>query len=417
MPIDRAIANITILLDKQGSTTLADPLTDGSLREMYEMLLDAASDHIFLVTTDARLVYANIATIDAIAAGSGITRQRTEIIGQNMRELGYPESFLSEFLKNLERAAGGEIVAAETTFPSSSGISRSYEYTLSPVFSEDGTILVVVGVTRDVDVRKITNRERQELLEAEQRARKEAETAVRVRDDFLSSAAHDLKTPLTAAQGRVQLLMRQIGRGDTPDIMKITTQANAIQAAITQMALQIGELQDIAFLQIGRPLELAEETTDLAALVRRAAERNARDDRFYELVELEFAQEPIIATFDRIRIERVLDNLLSNAFKYSGTQKTITVRAWIEDAADPPRCCVSVTDNGIGIPKDDLPLIFERFHRASNVEGRTGIGLGLSGARKIARQHGGDIDVASVQGVGSTVTLWLPIAGVKVDLV
>lgn len=415
MPIDRAIANITILLDEQGQNALAVPPTDGSLRQMYEMLLDAASDHIFLVTTDARLIYANDATINAIGAATGTIRQRTEILGRNMRDLGYPESFLSSFLVNLAVAAHGERMSAEVLFPASAGTMRSYEYTLSPVFNADGVILVVVGVTRDIEDRKVTNRERQELLEAEQRARFEAETAVRIRDDFLSSAAHDLKTPLTAAQGRVQLLMRQIGRDDTPDITKIATQANAIQAAITQMALQIGELQDIAFLQIGRPLELVEETTDLAAIVRRAAERNAGDDRFYELVELEFTQEPIVATFDRIRIERVLDNLLSNAFKYTGARKTITVRAWIEDAADPPRCCVSVTDNGIGIPKDDLPLIFERFHRASNVEGRTGIGLGLSGARKIVRQHGGDIDVASVQGVGSTVTLWLPIAGIEVD--
>jgi len=408
MPIDRAIANITILLDEQGQNALAVPPTDGSLRQMYEMLLDAASDHIFLVTTDARLIYANDATIDAIGAATGTIRQRTEILGQNMRDLGYPESFLSSFLMNLAIAAHGERMSAEILFPASAGTMRSYEYTLSPVFNADGAILVVVGVTRDIEDRKAANHERQELLEAEQRARFEAETAVRIRDDFLSSAAHDLKTPLTAAQGRVQLLLRQIARDDTPDIARIETQAHAMQAAITQMAMQIGELQDIAFLQIGRPLELAREASDLTALVRRAVER---DDRSSEQVELAFAREPISATFDRVRIERVLDNLLSNAFKYTGTHKEITIRAWTEDEVLPPRCCVSVTDNGIGIPSDDLPLIFERFQRASNVRDRMGIGLGLSGSRKIARQHGGDIEVTSVEGAGSTFTLWLPIAG------
>lgn len=408
MPIDRATANISFLLNEQAPNALATPATDDSLRQVYEALLDAAPEHIFLVTTNARMVYANQAAINAIcAATSGITG-RDDILGRDMRDLNYPEWFLVPFLFNLAQAAGGEHVSAETLFPTPLGDMRNYEYTLSPIRGADGTVHIVVGVTRDIHDRKVANRERQTLLEAERAARQEAETAVRVRDDFLSIAAHDLKTPLTAAQGRAQLLLRQIARDGSLDIEKVQAQATAILSALTQMAVQIGELQDIAFLQIGRPLELNTQSSDLTELVRRGVTRIAREDPNVR-VDLDFAQEPINVELDQVRIERVLDNLLSNSFKYTGPDKTIIIKVWEERDQSMQRVFLSVTDNGIGIPPDDLPLIFDRFSRGSNARTISGAGIGLSGAQQIARQHGGDLTVASVENQGSTFTMWLPI--------
>ncbi|MGI8404830.1 MAG: PAS domain-containing sensor histidine kinase [Thermomicrobiales bacterium] len=329
MPIDRAIANISLLLDEQSRSVLSPPPTDGSLRQMYEALLDAATEHIFLVTTTARIVYTNLAAVDATCAATGRSAGRDGILGQDMRDLNYPEWFLTPFLQNLAQAAGGKRVSAETQFPAPSGDVRTYEYTLSPIHGADGAVHIVVGITRDIHDRKTANRERQALLEAERAARQEAETAVRVRDDFLSTAAHDLKTPLTAAQGRAQLLLRQITRGGSLDIEKVEAQATAILSALTQMALQIDELQDIAFLQIGRPLELNTQSYDLTALVRRGVTRIAREDPNVR-VDLDFSQEPIDVVLDQVRIERVLDNLLSNSFKYTGPDKTISIKVWEE---------------------------------------------------------------------------------------
>ncbi len=408
MPIDRAIANTSFLLDEQARNALAVPPTDGSLRQMYETLLDSASDHIFLITADARMVYANQAAIDAICAATGGRRLRDDILGQDMRDLNYPDSLLTPFLHHLEQAAHGERVSAEMVFPAPSGEMRTYEYTLNPIRGADGTVHFVVGVTRDIHDRKVANRERQALLETERIARQEAETAVRVRDDFLSTAAHDLKTPLTAAQGRAQLLLRQIARDGNLEIEKVRSQASAILSALTQMAVQIDELQDIAFLQIGRPLELSKHVYDLTALVRRGVTRIMREDPNVR-VDLEFSREPIEVVLDQVRIERVLDNLLSNSFKYTGRDKSIIIKVWQEQDHSTQRVCLSVTDNGIGIPDGDLPQIFDRFSRGSNVTEIAGAGIGLSGARQIARQHGGDLTVISVENQGSTFTMWLPL--------
>ena len=213
---------------------------------------------------------------------------------------------------------------------------------------------------------------------------------------------------MTAAQGRAQLLLRQIHRDGPLDVARIETHANAIQAAITQMATQIGELQDIAFLQIGRPLDLNTAPGDIVEVARRAIERMTRVEGSTVTVELDVAHEPLIAAIDRVRIERVLDNLLSNAVKYTGQNKVIRIRIWEESKPEGRRIYLSVTDNGIGIPAKDMPRIFERFQRASNVSNVEGAGVGLSGARQIVRQHGGKISVSSVEGVGSTFTMWLP---------
>jgi two-component system, OmpR family, sensor kinase len=111
-----------------------------------------------------------------------------------------------------------------------------------------------------------------------------------------------------------------------------------------------------------------------------------------------------------MRIARVLANLLDNAFKYSPADAPVAL-SLIADRSDGGAWAVlTVRDNGLGIPPDDLPHIFERFYRGSNVRRHTGgNGIGLAGARQIVEQHGGTIDVTSQPGVGTLVTVRLPL--------
>jgi signal transduction histidine kinase len=114
--------------------------------------------------------------------------------------------------------------------------------------------------------------------------------------------------------------------------------------------------------------------------------------------------------WDGARLARVLGNLLKNAVTYSPQGGEIVVRVQREENDGHPWAVVAVTDHGIGVPEADLPRLFERFHRGSNVAGRiAGAGIGLAGARQIVEQHGGTISATSVEGVGSTFTLRLPI--------
>jgi signal transduction histidine kinase len=107
----------------------------------------------------------------------------------------------------------------------------------------------------------------------------------------------------------------------------------------------------------------------------------------------------------------VIDNLLANAIKYSPTGGEITVRLACEERDGVPWAILAVEDNGVGIPAADLPHIFEHFRRGSNVLDRiAGTGLGLAGSRRIVAQHGGDMTIVSHEGVGTTVTVALPMA-------
>jgi signal transduction histidine kinase len=117
--------------------------------------------------------------------------------------------------------------------------------------------------------------------------------------------------------------------------------------------------------------------------------------------------ESLVGMWDGPRIEQVLSNLLSNAVKYSPDGGPVIVRVY--DAGD-GRAAMAIIDHGLGIPPQDLPYIFEWFRRAHDTSGRiSGAGIGLASARFIAREHGGDIEVESVPGEGSTFTLVLPI--------
>ncbi len=237
----------------------------------------------------------------------------------------------------------------------------------------------------------------------------------RMREEFLFSAAHDLKTPLTGIRGNAQLAQRRLARLGNGAMTPIRDHLVSIEAGANDMLALINELVDVARRQAGAGIELRREPMDLVALVTRCieAQGNAGGHRFC----LEATASPIFVSIDAARIARVLGNLFSNAVKYSPGGGTVTVAITAEAGAGGPHVLISVTDQGLGIPEADLPHIFARFVRAGNVVGQIpGTGIGLAGARAIVEQHGGTITAASKEGHGATFTVRLPTAAV-VDVI
>lgn len=234
----------------------------------------------------------------------------------------------------------------------------------------------------------------------------EAQDALRVRDEFLGSITHDLKTPLTSIRGRAQLLIRRLER-DAPTTREALLEAfSAIDAATSRMAGLVEELVDLGRLEGGRPLELTLGPTDLVVLVREAAADQQRTTARHQL-RVVSDQESLTGLWDAARLERVIGNLLGNAIRYSTSGGEIVLSV----AREREHARFSVRDNGVGIPAADLPHIFERFRRGSNVAGRiAGTGIGLAAVKQIVEQHGGTVTVESVEGSGTTVTVRLPLA-------
>lgn len=406
--------------DRDGERTASvrgagDPALHPSARiQMYEDILDSASDTIFVLSPDEEMnfVYLNESALRSVRMLARADVTRDELIGQSVAILGYPPDFLRRFWMAMQRALAGEPAVEQFTLPRLDGTTYGFECAMNVIRLVDGR-LGVVGVTRDLGPRETAALTRGETLGAEQRARQDAEQAVHLRNDFLSTAAHDLKTPLTAAQGRAQLLRRHLQRanGDPAalDMERIETHIEGVQAAITQMAHQISELQDVAFLQIGRPLNLNVAATDLVTLVAECIQRMSRSEAIRPVVSFQHPDEPVIVLLDPVRMTRVIDNLLSNAAKYGRQPEAhIEITIEVQPDGDEEDVVVRVADDGIGIPAADIPGVFARFVRASNVGNIHGQGVGLAGARQIARQHGGDLTVESQEGEGSVFTLVIP---------
>jgi len=240
---------------------------------------------------------------------------------------------------------------------------------------------------------------------------RDAQAALHLRDEFLASISHDLRTPLTSMMGLTQLSLRHLDRLAIPETQRVAGALTNVERAMGTMATMVDQLLDLSRLQSGRPLDLHCEPLDLVSLVVRLAEEHQRSTSAHD-IRVKSAALELEGVWDAVRVERVLSNLLSNAIKYSpnGGRVNITIEREEDSSDGRGWAVVTVEDEGIGIPADDLPFIFDRFRRGSNVPRRTsGAGIGLAGARQIVEQHGGWLTAASEEGHGARFTLRLPL--------
>lgn len=259
--------------------------------------------------------------------------------------------------------------------------------------------------------------ERGRLLREAQQARAAAEAAVKMRNDFLLVAAHDLRTPLTNVLGRGRLIEARLRAGRAVDPPWLSVQLDALLTSTNRLIATVNELNDMVALEQGEALDLALKPVELTGLARGVADEIAPRLGAQGLaavpIVVDGPAEPVVVAADPDRLARVLQNVIGNAVKYSvaGTPVHVEVR----QAAG--KAVVAVRDQGVGIPADELSRIFERFYRASTARGITGSGIGLVGAKASVEQHGGAIAVASAVGEGTTVTISLPVAPTVTDAI
>ncbi|HEY8599034.1 MAG TPA: ATP-binding protein [Thermomicrobiales bacterium] len=234
----------------------------------------------------------------------------------------------------------------------------------------------------------------------------QAQEAVRLRDQFVAIASHELRTPVTSIRGYAQLLERQAAQG-TLDTARASRHAGQIVVQASRLAALISDLLDASRFQQGR-LDLNLEPCDLTALAsealaafRTAPERTPQHSlRFIGPL-------PVIGRWDRARLDQVLTNLLSNALKYSPTGGEVCVE--VRATAD-GRAILLVSDQGLGIPPSEQARLFQPFVRGGSSHGQIGgTGLGLYIVRQIVEGHGGTIAVESTLGEGTTFTVTLPL--------
>lgn len=219
------------------------------------------------------------------------------------------------------------------------------------------------------------------------------------REEMLSWVSHEIKSPLAAAMTATQLAQRALDNGDDREAAK--KRLVVIARQLTRMNELVNSLLDAAALQDGK-LELERAAVDAVVFMEQCVAywSELHPDVRFDVTHAEGTAE---IDGDRERMRQIVDNLISNAIKYGRPGNHVTVAVTPDDG----HIRLSVTDRGRGIPAEELPRIFDRFHRVVGQGGR-GHGLGLYIAAALARLHGGAIEVTSEVGAGSTFTAILP---------
>lgn len=276
--------------------------------------------------------------------------------------------------------------------------------TVTAIQDETKKLRGFAKVVRDITERRLAEQERNQLLKLEQAARKEAQEAVRARDEFLSIASHELKTPLTSMLLQIQSGLRIVANGSlelSPE--RVVNILKTSEQQSKRLATLINTLLDVSRITAGR-LNLEISEVNLSAIVEDIVKR------FHEEIKrsgskISLSTRPTVkGNWDKLRLEQIITNLVSNAIKY-GKGKPIEIQV----EQDSEFAKLIIKDKGIGIARKDSERIFARFERAVAEREYKGMGVGLYIVRKIIEAHGGEIVLKSKVGAGSTFTITLPL--------
>lgn len=287
---------------------------------------------------------------------------------------------------------------------------------ITAIRDENNNLLGYSKVTRDITDRKrsedllkmaYTNLEKrvEERTGELMKINDQLQEAVRTRDEFLSIASHELRTPLTPLKLQVQNFISNVRKKtikDMPD-ERLQRMGDTCERALTRLTTLIDNLLDVSRINSGK-LNLSMEDVNLQDLADEILDRYKYDIQSSGSVVTTEVKQPVIGYFDRLRIEQVFTNLLTNALKY-GNKKPIR----IEISKERGFAKIIFRDAGMGISASDFERIFERFERLADNTNVAGLGLGLFITKQIIEAHGGNIEVSSKESEGTSFTVWLPL--------
>ena len=363
---------------KREIEALAQLMAERSAR--LDSILGSMTDGLWVYDSSATVVDVNQAALNMFGLGS-----RTEAIQHGSFEtlnLRYPDgrAIAREDLP-WARALRGTVIPDYLTIGRHLITGKDLDLSIAAAPIESNGIVGAVLVIRDITALQELDRKK---------------------DEFLSVASHELRTPLTTIKGYTQLLSQTVN--DLPAEER-QTYLSAVLGEIDRMMGLISELLDVSRIETNR-LQIHRQPVRWIEFIERRASA-FRIQHPTRRIEFAAHAPEVIVDVDPDRMRQVIDNVLSNAIKYSPDGSDIDVRV----VTDHGRLLTSVIDRGIGIPRDEIPQLFERFHRARNVSSRYygGLGLGLYIARAIVDAHGGSIVVESEEGKGSSFTVSLPL--------
>ncbi|MGA2463390.1 MAG: PAS domain-containing sensor histidine kinase [Thermodesulfobacteriota bacterium] len=356
--------------------------------ERYRALVESSTDAILMLDKERKIISSNQAFLDLFGY------EKSEIEGKSIRIIHPSDDSFKSFgdlaYPTIEKVG---FFRAEWDFIRKGAMPFVAEEVTSVIRSTAGVTVGFVSIIRD-----ITERKRAE--EALARQHRELEILNETKDRFLGIAAHDLRNPLTVVDVSTQILKK-----NTTEPTHLTL-LNNIGRSTQKMLALINALLDVSKIQSGK-LEIRPEDVDVAQFLRECYDENEMIGRQKGIASVLSVPEDIgYARFDKERMHQAVDNLLSNAFKYSNPNTTVTLGAKRSDRG----LEIRVEDQGVGIEDEDLPLLFEEFSKASAqpTGGESSHGLGLAIVKRVVELQGGRIEAKSNPGGGAVFTITLP---------
>jgi PAS domain S-box-containing protein len=380
-PIRNALGDVV------GASKIARDITDRRrLEALLAAIIESSDDAIVSKTLDS------IVTSWNPAAEKMFGYTAAEAIGQSIRMIIPPERQEEEDYVLNQIRSGEKVEHFETIRQTKDGRRLNVSLTVSPVRDAEGLVVGASKIVRDVTLQKETERERNAAMEKLAKALAE-------RDEFIAVAAHELRNPLNVLTLLWRLMDRTLDRSRTSADGSLFEKSGAQLARLSSL---VDRLLDVTRIRSGT-FDLYLETFDLSSLIREVVNRFIIAN---SAIPISLQLEPRIeGTWDRLRIDQVVTNLVSNAVKY-GLEKPIAITAFRND----DQAIITVRDEGIGISPEHLNSIFERFVRATTCSKSEGLGMGLWITKQIVEAHGGTVVADSELGKGSIFTVRIPLA-------
>jgi PAS domain S-box-containing protein len=327
----------------------------------------------------------------------------SEVLGKSITLIIPPERLHEEDLI-LSRLRQGERIHLETERVAQDGRRIPISLTVSPIRDRSGRLVGASKVARDISERKRLERESEELLARESRARALAPAASRAKDEVLVMVAHELRNPVSTVMNALTVLDAGAGSPVADEQAR-----RVIRRQARHLARLLDDLLDVARITTGH-IDLEREVLDLRAVAEQALEgERHRIEAKAQRVALACHEAPVLVSGDPIRLQQVADNILSNAWKY--TPRGGSIRIAVEIERD--QAVLRVRDDGAGIPPDRLESVFELFEQVNPKLARTegGLGIGLTLVKRLVEMHGGTVHARSEgSGRGTEVVVRLPTA-------
>ncbi|RCJ39555.1 hypothetical protein A6770_38890 [Nostoc minutum NIES-26] len=388
------------LYARQAAALIERKQAEQALRESEELkqrILESSQDCIKVLTLNGEILYMSkggqcLLEID----------EPTSVLNVDWASFWLGEDYESA-LAAIAAAKAGSMGQFQGYLPTMKGKPKWWDSVISPIRDESGQVVQLVAISRDITKQKLAEAEREQLLTCEQTAREQAESANRIKDEFLAVLSHELRSPLNPILGWTSLL-----RNGRLDVVKTAYALETIERNAKLQVQLIEDLLDISRILRGK-LSLNVTPVDLSVVIKAALEtvRLAAEAKSLQ-IQTTFSPTVVTISADAGRLQQVIWNLLSNAVKFTPTGGQITVGLTIVENHGQ----IQVTDTGKGINSNFLPYIFEHFRQEDGAITRKfgGLGLGLAIARQIVELHGGTITASSPgEGQGATFIVKLPL--------